>query len=43
LEEITLAFFVEAIDESSRMKYEESHHDEKTGVTVQPVLVVTGR
>jgi hypothetical protein len=43
LEEITLAFFVEAIDESSRVKYEESHHDEKTGVKVQPVFVVTGR
>ncbi|MFQ5616296.1 MAG: hypothetical protein ACE5GO_07535 [Anaerolineales bacterium] len=42
LDEITLAFFVEAIDEASREKYEAVYHDAETGVTVRPVFVATG-
>ncbi|MFQ5616458.1 MAG: hypothetical protein ACE5GO_08370, partial [Anaerolineales bacterium] len=42
LDEITLAFFVEVIDETNREKYEAIYHDDETGVTVRPVFVATG-
>jgi len=42
LEEITLAFFVETIDETNRAKYEVVYEDEETGVTVMVVFVETG-
>lgn len=42
LTEITLAFFVEAIDENSRQQYEVGYHDGNSGVTVEPVFVVIG-
>jgi hypothetical protein len=42
LEEITLVFFVERIDETSRNKYEVVYRDEQTGVKVTPVFVATG-
>ncbi len=42
LDEITLAFFVEAIDAASREQYEAVYHDDETGVTVRPVFVATG-
>ena len=43
LEEITLAFFVEYVDETNRARYEVAYEDEETGVTVRPVFVETGR
>jgi hypothetical protein len=42
LAEMTLAFFVETIDETNRAKYEVVYEDKATGVTVRPVFVVTG-
>jgi hypothetical protein len=42
LSEITLALFVEAVDDANRTKYEAAYADAATGVTVMPVLVVTG-
>jgi hypothetical protein len=42
LQEITLAFFIEAIDEEYRSKYEVVYLDETTGVTVNPVFIETG-
>jgi hypothetical protein len=42
LTEITLAFFVEQVDDASRQKYEVRYTDEETGVEVIPVLVATG-
>ena len=42
LEEITLALFVEAIDEAHRARYEVEHVDAETGVTVRPVFIATG-
>ncbi|MBU0510662.1 MAG: hypothetical protein KJ638_03040, partial [Chloroflexi bacterium] len=42
LDEITLVFFVEAIDAASRTQYEAVYHDAETGVTVRPVFVATG-
>ncbi|MCP4403906.1 MAG: ATP-binding protein [bacterium] len=42
LKEITLAFFVESIDDENRQKYEISHSDKGTGVTVNPVFVQIG-
>ena len=42
LDEITLAFFVEGIDEANRARYEVPHHDEETGVVVHPVFIETG-
>ncbi len=42
LKEITLALFVHAVDEANRAKYEVTHMDAETGVTVTPVFVVTG-
>ncbi len=41
LAEITLAFFVERVDEANRAKYEVVYHDATTGVTVLPVFVDT--
>jgi len=43
LEEITLASFVEYVDETTRARYEATYEDEETGMTVQPVFVETGR
>lgn len=43
LAEITVAFFVEAIDEANRQKYETIVVDNEAGVTVQPVFVATGK
>ena len=42
LEEITLAFFIGTISDDNRARYEVTHHDEETGVTVRPVFVETG-
>ena len=41
--EITLAFFVEYVDETNRARYEVAYEDEETGVTVRPVFVETGK
>ncbi len=40
--EITLALFVEQVDDTNRQKYEVVYQDEETGVTVIPVFVETG-
>jgi hypothetical protein len=42
LTEITLALFVEAVDDANRARYEVIYEDEETGVTVRPVFVATG-
>ncbi len=42
LSEITLAVFVDAIDEANRAKYEVTYHDDETGVDVVPVFIETG-
>ena len=42
LSEITVVFFVEAIDETNRGKYEIAYVDQATGVSVRPVFVQTG-
>jgi hypothetical protein len=42
LTEITLALFVEAVDDANRARYEAVYVDENTGVTVTPVFVSTG-
>jgi alpha-galactosidase len=42
LEEITLVFFVEYIDETNRNKYEVVYQDQDTHVLVTPVFVATG-
>ncbi len=42
LSEITLAFFVEYVDDANREKYEKDHLNEKFGVLVIPVFVETG-
>ncbi len=39
---ITLVFFVEAIDEANRLKYEVTYHDPATQVTVWPIFVEIG-
>jgi len=41
LSEITLAFFVERVDDANRQKYEARYRDAETGVTVTPVFVAT--
>lgn len=41
LSEITLALFVEAVDDANRARYETVYEDEATDVTVKPVFVVT--
>ncbi len=42
LKKITLAFFVESIDDANRQKYEVAYKDKETGVTVNPVFVQIG-
>ncbi len=42
LQEITLAFFVEEIDDENRAQYEVAYVDEESGVTVRPVFITTG-
>ena len=42
LGEIFLVFFVEAVDEDTRRKYEIPYCHESSGVTVTPLFVVTG-
>jgi hypothetical protein len=42
LDEITLALFVEAVDDANRARYEAVYQDQDTGVTVTPVFVATG-
>jgi hypothetical protein len=42
LSEITLALFVEAVDDASRAKYEAVYTDAATGVMVIPAFVATG-
>ncbi len=42
LEEVYLVFFVEAIDDSHRKKYEKEFIEKETGVTVKPVFIETG-
>ena len=42
LHQITLAVFVDAIDEASRVHYERLHSDQTTGVLVDAVFVATG-
>ncbi len=41
LDEITLVFFVEQVDDANRAKYEAIYQDEQSGVTVKPVFVQT--
>ena len=43
LDEITLVFFVEYVDDANRVKYETVYQDEETGVKVRPVFVETSR
>ncbi len=42
LTEITLALFIEAVDDANRAKYEAAYVDTETGVVVRPVFVETG-
>lgn len=42
LAEITLALFIEAVDDDNRRKYEQPYHGSQSGVVVQPVFVATG-
>jgi hypothetical protein len=42
LPEVTLAFFIEAIDDENRCKYEAAYVDEKSGLRVKPVFVEVG-
>jgi hypothetical protein len=42
LSEMTLAFFVEAVDDANRARYEALYVDDETGVRVTPVFVATG-
>ena len=42
LQEISLIFFVEAIDDENRKKYEADFDEPETGVKVMPVFVATG-
>ncbi len=42
LQEITLLFFIEAISDEHRHKFETPVLDDETGVTVMPVFVATG-
>jgi hypothetical protein len=42
LTEITLALFIETVDDDNRRKYEQPYHEPQTGVVVQPVFVATG-
>jgi len=42
LEQITLAFFVDYIDEENRRTYEARYVDEETEVMVKPIFVATG-
>lgn len=42
LAEISLALFVESVDEANRQKYEAIYEDEDSGVKVIPVFVETG-
>ncbi len=41
LSEVTLAFFVEALDEANRARYEVVYTDAETGVRVRPAFVAT--
>jgi hypothetical protein len=43
LAEITLALFLEQVDDANRTKYEAVYMDAETGVRVAPVFVQTGR
>jgi hypothetical protein len=43
LAEITLALFVEQVDDANRTKYEVVYTDAETGVRVAPVFVQTGK
>ncbi|MEZ4732640.1 MAG: hypothetical protein R3E79_36520 [Caldilineaceae bacterium] len=38
---ITVVFFVEAVDDVTRARYEGPYQNAATGVTVEPVLVTT--
>ena len=38
---ITVVFFVEAVDDANRARYEVPYQDADSGVTVEPVLVTT--
>ncbi len=42
LREITLALFVEAVDDENCARYEALYEDEETGVRMRPVFVATG-
>ena len=42
LDEITLALFIESVDDANRARYEAVYKDEDTDVTVTPVFVATG-
>ncbi|MCP4152053.1 MAG: hypothetical protein GY757_30205 [bacterium] len=43
LPKITLVFFVEAIDNTNRKRYESLYKDSATGTTVIPLFIETGR
>ena len=42
LNEVTLAFFIETIDDENKATLEAAYHDEKSGVAVKPVFVEIG-
>jgi Holliday junction resolvase-like predicted endonuclease len=42
LKEISLVFFIEAIDQENKKKYEAQYLDETSGVNVIPIFVETG-
>ncbi len=42
LKQINLVFFVDAIDDENRGRYEKNYQDEDTGVQVVPLFVATG-
>ncbi|MBN1876390.1 MAG: hypothetical protein JXA33_19355 [Anaerolineae bacterium] len=42
LDTITLALFVETVDDANRAKYETVYVEVETGVTVIPVFIETG-
>lgn len=42
LNDILLVFFIDAIDDAARTKYEARHQDKESGVTVIPIFVATG-
>ncbi|MBV7338457.1 AAA-like domain-containing protein [Chloroflexi bacterium TSY] len=42
LNEVTLAFFIDTVDDENRRKFETDYQDSDTSVTVTPLFIVTG-